>query len=120
MPRILIVEDDRNTRLLVVQLLSRTGYDVAEADNGLNALKLLDNDSDFDLILSDVRMAGMDGLELLASVKQYYSSIPVLMLSVHTRSDWVEQALETGAAGYLRKPFTGDELLNAVQSIVPI
>ncbi len=120
MPRILIVEDDRNTRLLVTQLLNRTGYAVAEADNGLSALNLLENDSDFDLILSDVRMAGMDGLELLVTVREYYPSIPVVMLSVHTRSDWVEEALQSGAVAYLKKPFTGDELLSAVQSIAPL
>lgn len=120
MPRILIVEDDRNSRFLMTQILRRIGYEVEEADNGISALELLSSDQGFDLIMSDVRMAKMDGLSLLNNLKENYPKIPVMMLSVHARAEWVSEVLRRGAKAYLQKPFTKDQLVEAVQDIAPL
>ena len=96
----------------------RLGYDTAEAANGEAALDLLARDSQYDLLISDVRMAPMDGLILLAEVKNQYPDIRVLMTSVHGRPDWINNAMSSGANGFLLKPFIKDQLAEAVESIL--
>jgi len=118
MPRILVVEDDASSRNLIARILQRLGYDTAEAENGLTALDILEQDNSFDLILSDVRMAPVDGLNLLIEVKRLYPHIPVLLTSVHGRPEWIAQALEEGASGFLPKPFVKNQLAEAVESIL--
>jgi len=118
MPRILVVEDDPSSRNLIARILQRLGYETAETENGLAALDVLRQDDSFALILSDVRMAPMDGLNLLTEVKRLYPHIPVLLTSVHGRPEWINQALENGASGFLPKPFVKNELAEAVQTIL--
>ena len=118
MPRILVVEDDDSTRNLIARILQRLGYATTEAANGQAALDILTHDAHYDLLISDVRMAPMDGLILLAEVKNHYNHIPVLMTSVHGRPEWIDAALSSGANGFLLKPFIKDQLVEAVESIV--
>jgi CheY-like chemotaxis protein len=118
MSRILVVEDDDSTRNLMARILQRLGYDTAEAANGQAALDLLARDAHYDLVISDVRMAPMDGLLLLAEVKNHYPAIRVLMTSVHGRPDWINSAMSSGANGFLLKPFIKDQLAEAVESIL--
>jgi CheY-like chemotaxis protein len=118
MSRILVVEDDDSTRNLIARILQRLGYDTTEATNGQAALDILTRDAGYDLLISDVRMAPMDGLILLAEVKNHYNHIPVLMTSVHGRPDWIDAAKNSGANGFLLKPFVKDQLVEAVESIV--
>ena len=118
MSRILVVEDDDSTRNLIVRILQRLGYDTTEATNGQAALDLLAHDPHYNLLISDVRMAPMDGLILLAEVKNRYPDIPVLMISVHGRPDWINNAMNKGANGFLLKPFVKDQLAEAVESIL--
>lgn len=118
MPRILVVEDDDSTRNLIARILQRLGYDIEEAANGEAALEFLTQDSHYDLVISDVRMAPMDGLVLLSEVKHVYPHIPVLMTSVHGRPEWIDAAMHSGANGFLLKPFVKDQLVEAVESIV--
>src|SRR6266508_2529948 len=118
MRRLLVVEDDPNTRYLIKQNLEREAYEVIEAENGVNALDVLAYDTNFQAILSDVRMAEMDGLSLLKHLKRDYPHIPVIMLSVYGRMDWVDQAMAAGAACYLLKPFTRQQLIDIVQDVV--
>lgn len=118
MSRILVVEDDDSTRNLIARILQRLGYDTTEAASGQAALDLLARDSQYDLVISDVRMAPMDGLILLAEIKHHYPAIPVLMTSVHGRPDWISSAMSSGANGFLLKPFIKDQLAEAVESIL--
>jgi len=118
MPRILVVEDDDSSRSLVARILERLGYATAQATNGQTALNILRQDSAFDLIVSDVRMSPMDGLHLLTEVKNGYSTIPVLLISVHGRPEWIAEALDNGASGFLVKPFVKDQLADAVNAIL--
>jgi CheY-like chemotaxis protein len=115
MPRILIVEDSNDVRFIISEILRRKGFETAEASNGVQALEFLDGDSRIDLIISDVRMAKMGGLELLSELKQRFPHIPTIMLSVHTVPEWIEQARQRGAVSYLTKPFTPDQLVSAIE-----
>ncbi len=114
MQRILVVEDDTGTRSLVTQILQRSGFQIAEAENGLRALELLEDDDQFDLILSDLRMNLVDGLQLLSEVKIHWPAIPVIILSVYSMSDWIQEAFDKGAADYIIKPFTQHQLIDSI------
>jgi CheY-like chemotaxis protein len=118
MTRILVVEDDPNTRYLIKQNLEHETYEVIEAENGVQALNILEGDANIEAILSDVNMEKMNGITLLKHLTQNYPHIPVIMLSAHGRMDWVEQAMGTGAVCYLLKPFTRQQLIDIVQDVV--
>jgi CheY-like chemotaxis protein len=118
MTHILIVEDDANTRYLIKQNLEREGYTIFEAENGVEALDTLSQNPDIQAILSDVNMEQMDGITLLTHLREDYPEIPVIMLSAYGRMDWVEQAMGTGAACYLLKPFTRRQLIDIVQDVI--
>lgn len=119
MPRILVVEDDPEMRALIKHMLTLNGYEAVLANDGLDALKVLEGNRDFNMILSDIRMSKMDGLQLLDALKVHYPEIPVVMLSAHVRGDWLREALQKGADGYMLKPFTLEQLLVKVEEYVP-
>jgi DNA-binding NtrC family response regulator len=118
MARILVVEDDFNMRFLIAKILQKAGYETREAENGQYALQTLANDGHIDLVISDFLMPQMGGLEFLTQMRDYYPQVPVIMLSVHTRFDWVEASMEQGAACYLLKPFTREQLVTAVGDVL--
>jgi CheY-like chemotaxis protein len=118
MNRILVVEDDYSTRRLVSQILRHQGYEVVETENGLEAVDALENDPGYDLIVTDLRMSHMDGLELLAEVQLRWQHIPVVILTVHTVAEWRETALKQGAFDYLTKPFSQNELVTVIASAI--
>lgn len=115
MPRILIVEDSQDIRFIIREILKRKGYQSVEAENGLKALEVLEGDRQFDLIISDLRMAKMGGLELLGELQSRFPGIPTIILSVHTVPEWIDEAMQKGAVSYLTKPFTPDQLVAAVE-----
>lgn len=112
----MIVEDDFSTRRNVVQLLSKSGYKVLSAENGEEALRLLENCAP-DLIISDVVMPGMDGYELCRRVnaeeKEYH--IPFIFLTGKTEISDFREGMETGADDYLTKPFKAKDVLKSVE-----
>lgn len=117
MARVLLVEDDHNMRFLLAQILNRAGYETFEAENGRRALGVL-KENDLDLVISDFLMPEMNGLEFLELVQKQHPEIPLIMLSVHTRVDWVDEAMQKGAVAYLLKPFTREQLTTIVSDIL--
>ena len=114
MTLIVLMEDDAATRTLVASVLKKDGYDVVAADNGVDGLELVRLHKP-DLVISDVQMPGMDGLEVLANLRQDadISAIPVIFLtSLDERSD-MRMAMIAGADDYITKPFRPKELLEA-------
>ena len=107
--RLLVVEDDPTLREAVVDTLKLKGYDVKEAPNGIEAVALL-NHHNFDVVLSDINMPGMDGLELLNHVKQQHPWLPVLLMTAYGDVSQAVQAMQKGADDYLMKPFELREL----------
>ena len=90
-------------------VLSKEGYDVSEADGGASALKAIE-DRDFDLVLMDIRMADVDGIETMREMKKISPSVPVVMMTAYASVKTAVEALKTGAYDYLTKPLDIDEL----------
>lgn len=120
MARILVVEDDSNMRFLIAKILQRAGYETEEAENGRRALDVLKGASRIDLVISDILMPEMNGLQFLDYAKSKYPDLPIIMLSVHARPDWVEEAIEKGATCYLFKPFTHEQLTTIVTDVLSV
>ena len=117
MPRnkVLVVDDEKNQREIYTLILEDDGYAVTTAQSGEQALRLA-TENDFDLVLTDYKMAGMDGLTLLNELLKIDPSIIVVMMTAHGSVDSVKEALRGGAFDYLGKPVDRDELLKVVQS----
>ena len=113
MSRILVIDDEDVIRMLVVEILESAGYDVTSAESAEVALSLLE-DADFDLVVSDVIMPGLSGLELLEAVRARRASLPVILVTGAGTYDTLSQALTRGAAGLVTKPFAHSDLQSAV------
>ncbi|HEY8644292.1 MAG TPA: response regulator [Gaiellaceae bacterium] len=113
MNRILVIDDEDVIRLLVVEILESAGYDVTSAESAELALALLE-EAEFDLVVSDVVMPGLSGLELLEAVRARRASLPVVLVTGAGTYDTLSQALTRGAAGLVTKPFAHSDLQSAV------
>lgn len=111
---VLIVDDSSVMRKIVERSLRHAGFElekVVEADNGASALSLLQTNS-VDLILSDINMPQMDGIEFLHQLQglERAKNIPVLMITTEASEERVVEAISLGALGYIRKPFSADQM----------
>ena len=115
MPRknILVVDDEKSQREILEMILSGEGYDVTTAASGEAALKFA-KDRRFDLALTDLKMTGMDGIELLSQLLAYDSSIIVILLTAHGSIESAKEALRRGAFDYLEKPYDKSALLETI------
>jgi len=114
MTRVLVVDDEADIRELVRELLGRAGYDVVEAPNGSEALKLFYSQQP-DFVILDVQMPVLDGWETLARIRDV-SDVPVLMLTARAEELDKVRGLRAGADDYLTKPFGRQELLARVSA----
>jgi len=106
---ILVVDDDLAHRTMLRTLLGGWGYDVAEADDGQSALDTV-HKKPFDLILMDIRMVRVSGLEALVEIKRFNPAIPVIIMTAYASVETAIRALKEGAYDYLTKPLDFDEL----------
>jgi two-component system chemotaxis response regulator CheY len=116
--RILIVDDSSVMRKIVERALRQAGLDglaVHEAGSGVEGLEVLKS-GPVDLILSDINMPAMDGLEFLRQIRAQNLAvgIPVVMITTESSEEHVKQAIEAGARGYIRKPFTAEQVKERV------
>ncbi len=111
---ILVVDDEKSQREILDMILSGEGYDVTTASSGEAALKFA-KERRFDLALSDLKMTGMDGVELLQRLLAYDSSIIVILLTAHGSIESAKEALRRGAFEYLEKPYDRDTLLETIR-----
>lgn len=120
MLKFLIVEDHALVREGVVRVLQQLDDEVsvAEALNGDQALAILENDVDFDLVLLDLALPGMDGFACLELFRQRYPSIPVAIISAFDDPPTINRALANGASGFIPKAFSGEELVKAVRVLL--
>ncbi len=119
---ILIVDDSLPMRGVIKKIVRASGFNVGqffEASNGKEALKIL-NEEWFDLVLADYIMPDMDGLELLDEMQknETFKSIPVVMITTEGSSLRVAEFLEKGAADYIKKPFTPEEIKQKLAHII--
>ena len=110
---ILVVDDERSQREILELILAGEGYDVTMASSGEAALKFV-QDRRFDLVLTDLKMTGMSGLELLEKLTAFDKSIMVILLTAHGTVDSAFEAKELGAFAYLQKPYDREKLLDTV------
>ncbi len=106
---VLVVDDDRAVRTVVAALLQRAGLDVREASNGEEALASIAREP-IDLVLTDLRMPVMDGMQLLAEVTARWGDLPVIVLTAHGTVALAVEAMKAGATDFLLKPFDRDEI----------
>jgi putative two-component system response regulator len=111
--RILVIDDEAVIRMLMLEILEAAGHEVVGAETAERALTLLE-ESEFDLVVSDIVMPGLSGLELLGAVRARRASLPVVLVTGAGTYDTLSQALTRGAAGLVTKPFAHVELQNAV------
>ncbi len=111
---ILVVDDEKSQREILEMILSGEGYDVTTAASGEAALRIA-RERRFDLALTDLKMTGMDGIELLSKLLAFDSSIIVILLTAHGSIDSAKEALRRGAFDYLEKPFERDALLETIR-----
>ena len=113
-PHILVVDDDAAVRFTLRGVLEDAGYGVTEAGDGREALERLASDEPYHLVLSDLRMPGMDGLTLLDRVRALHGAPRVILITAHGSERAAVEAMKRGAYDYFRKPFEPDELLAVV------
>jgi two-component system chemotaxis response regulator CheY len=116
--RILIVDDSSVMRKIVERALRQAGLDpmvVLEAGSGTDGLEILKN-QEVHLILSDINMPSMDGLEFLRQIRKQNlaAGVPVVMITTESSEEHVKQAILCGAQGYIRKPFTAEQVKERV------
>ena len=117
---ILIVDDSTSLRTVVRMALERTGYAVLEAGDGRQGLAQLEKAGKVNLIVSDVNMPNMGGIEFVTEVKKHprHRFVPVIMLTTENQRDKMEQGRAAGAKAWIVKPFNPPQLLDAVSKLV--
>ena len=119
-PKIIIVDDDRETRELLALALQMEDFEVSQAANGLRLISTLHVDQP-DLILLDVNMSWIDGFELCRAVRKNedFKDIPVIFISARSSSADVKRGIEAGAADYFTKPIELQTLIARIKELVP-
>jgi two-component system C4-dicarboxylate transport response regulator DctD len=118
---VLVVDDDADVRAVVRKVITKLGHQVWDVADGNEALRILET-SPVDLIISDVYMAAMDGMELLVRVQQLELNVPVVVISgggYKPREEVLKMAAACGAVATLDKPFTVEQLRDTVEPLLP-
>ncbi len=119
---VLIVDDSAAIRKILQRVLRQTDLnlgEIKEAGDGAEAVEML-KDRSFGLILSDINMPQMDGLQLLAKIKEmdHLKNVPVIMITTEGGQGKVMEAVQLGATGYVRKPFTADQIKEKLAGVI--
>jgi two-component system chemotaxis response regulator CheY len=118
MKKVMIVDDSRTVRQQVVAALGPAGFEVLEAQDGVEALDRIKGTPDLSLVICDVNMPRMNGLELLGMARDGGGLlVPVVMLTTEGRTDVIERAKRAGARGWLVKPFKADQLVAVARKL---
>lgn len=112
--KIIVVEDDEDMRDLIRKVLSKKDYKVEEAPDGESALKLLEKNQDADLVIADIHMPGISGIDLLREIKKKYPLKKVILITSFGIKDQYVSAIKEGAFEFLCKPFSNRRLLDVV------
>jgi two-component system response regulator (stage 0 sporulation protein F) len=111
--KILVVDDQFGIRILLQEVLEREGYQTFLAANGATALELFKRESP-DLVLLDMKIPGMDGLEILRNLRKLNQTTRVIMMTAYGELGLIQEAMQMGALAHFTKPFDIDELREAV------
>ena len=114
--KILIIDDEDIVRLSCSRTLVPEGYELKMAKNGPEGLQLLEDES-FDLVLTDLKMPNMDGIEVLANIKGKWPATDVVIVTGYQTVETAVKAIKLGAFDYIEKPFTPDALIATVSNV---
>lgn len=117
MHTILVVDDEPNYLVILEELLTEEGFEVLTAENGANALKIA-GEVDLDLILTDMQMPGINGIDLLKTIKTSNKDLPIIMITAYGEVEKAVTAMQAGAFNYLTKPFKNKELIANVHKAI--
>ncbi|MCL4503270.1 MAG: response regulator [Deltaproteobacteria bacterium] len=113
--RILVVDDEPNMlRLLKTIIMDKTGYEVVTINNPLEVSKLLQEDS-FDLVITDLKMPLVDGLDLIDIVRKVDVNLPIIIITAYGTSETAEEAVQKGAYDFITKPFRKETILITIK-----
>jgi two-component system chemotaxis response regulator CheY len=115
--KVLVVDDSPMMRKQIGRALTEAGYSIVEASDGLDALEKLGASSDVRLVVCDVNMPRMNGLEFLEKLKKDGFEVPVIMLTTEGQHELIQRAKTLGARGWIVKPFKPDLLLAAAKRV---
>lgn len=117
--KILIVDDSATVRQQVGMALTQAGFAVLEAVDGIDGKEQIEKNSDISLVVCDVNMPRMNGLEMVTQVKaeQKHANLPILMLTTEGDPSLIARAKKAGAKGWIVKPFNADLLVNAAKKL---
>jgi len=113
--KILVVDDQFGIRILLNEIFQKAGYQTFQAANGAQALALVKKEEP-ELVILDMKIPGMDGLEILKRIKKDYENIKVIIMTAYGELDMIQEAMEVGAVTYFSKPFDIDELMETVRT----
>jgi CheY-like chemotaxis protein len=117
--RVLLADDEEVVRRVSARILRRAGFEVEEACDGAEALQRFYAEPDhFDVVLLDLVMPVIDGEAAFVALRQLRPRQPVLLMSGYSKADVVSRAVGTGLVGFLRKPFTSKDLVNAIREVI--
>jgi DNA-binding NtrC family response regulator len=125
-PRILLAEDDLEMRRFLAESLRGAGYEVVEVENGFGVMDYIaarliaGTGIDIGLVVSDIRMPGVDGLRLLSGFHSHDSSLPVILITAFGNPETHAEAKRRGALAVMDKPFDVDELLALIRRVLPL
>lgn len=117
MSRILVVDDEASMRQLLEIALGKVGHQITTAGSGRKAIKLLDEGA-FDLVISDIKMSDMTGVDVLRHVKEVNPETPVIMITAYASAETAVEALRLGAYDYVTKPFNLEELKTTIRNAI--
>ena len=120
MSTIMLVDDSATILLSISSILSKAGYTVEKAPNAEEALKKFQGGIKIDLLITDLNMPGMNGIELIKLVRQIpaYKFVPILFLTTESQQERRLEAKAAGASGWIVKPATADELLSTIKLVI--
>lgn len=113
---VLVIDDEDIVRTSCVRALSPEGFEVSVARNGAEGLKLLEQ-KQHDLVLTDLKMPDIDGIEVLRIIKEQWPAVEVIIITGYQTVDTAVKSIKLGAFDYIEKPFTPDALVTAVTKV---
>ena len=120
MKTIFLVDDSATILLSISNILSKAGYSTEKAASGEEALRKLQGGLKIDLLITDLNMPGMNGIDLIKEVRKLpaYKFVPILFLTTESQQSRKMEAKAAGASGWIVKPATADELLNTIKLVI--
>ncbi|MBW1675885.1 MAG: sigma-54-dependent Fis family transcriptional regulator [Deltaproteobacteria bacterium] len=118
--RILVIDDELDMLMLLRMIIEdNTDYEVETTNNPSEALKMV-TENDYDLVISDLKMPGMDGLELCDEVKEIKPDLPLIMITAYGSLETADEAMKKGVADFITKPFRKDSILFTINRVLEL